>query len=73
MSEKLFMKYSVSFVVAEELSIELPTARPVESQKQNGLLPTAVTFYYFELLGRGDPLTQLFTHHGQKFQKVALS
>ena len=29
-----------------------------------------VTFYYFELMGRGDPLRQMFEYHGQPYKKV---
>ena len=38
------------------------------SKGQN--LTSEVTFYYFELMGRGDPLRQMFEYHGQPYKKV---
>ena len=35
---------------------------------EKGFTPL-VTFHYFEVLGRGDPLTQIFEYHGQPFVK----
>ncbi len=31
-----------------------------------------VKFTYFELLGRADPIQQMFEYHGQSYEKEAL-
>ena len=38
--------------------------------KKEGHTPV-VTFYYFGVLGRADPLTQIFEYHGQPYKKHA--
>ena len=40
------------------------------TQKQG--ITSHVTFYYFGLQGRGDPLRQMFEYHGQPYDKVTL-
>ena len=40
------------------------------TQKQG--ITSHVTFYYFGLQGRGDPLRQMFEYHGQPYDKVSL-
>ena len=41
---------------------------PASGAKGKGCLDM-VRFEYFAGFGRGEPLTQMFTHHGQKFRK----
>lgn len=50
-------------VVYEEVEQEEVKAKGVTSE---------VTFYYFDLFGRADPLRQMFEYHGQPYKKVSL-
>lgn len=49
-------------------------AKPVTVQgKSTDVVVRKVTIVYFPILGRGDPLAQMFEYHGQPFEKVAVS
>ena len=40
------------------------------SASQNKVMTSEVTFYYFNIQGRADPLQQMFEYHGQPYKKV---
>ena len=42
----------------------------MQMTKNQGVIPNEIILFYFPIMGRADPIRQMFEYHGQAYKKI---